>query len=307
VYLTGDSMGDGAPGTWPPRHPDLFAAIAPVFGGADYHVDMSEEQLAKLQPLDRFLREKESSWSMADGLLNLPILVHHGDVDKAVNVDYSRWAVRMMQRWGYDVRYHEYPGRAHEALDGQNGNLSIEWFLKHRRNANPRHVRLRSAELRNASAYWAHVQQAESPRPSWWWYAEVVDANAIRLDTENVLDSRSGLPRHPSIPISSVRLVWNDVARELRFAQAASFDFTAAGYARRYTRARLPGLWPTSASLPFAVVVGHECQGQSDRSKIVRPEGGVASWDKLCATGRQAGKAAGSSRDTEIKDAGSRS
>src|SRR5688572_32675623 len=43
--------------------------------------------------------------------------------------------------------YHEFPGRAHEALEDQNGNMSIEWFLTHRRNPNPRRVRLRSAEL----------------------------------------------------------------------------------------------------------------------------------------------------------------
>jgi len=37
------------------------------------------------------LQEKQSSWAMADGLLNLPIFVHHGDADQSVNVDYSRW------------------------------------------------------------------------------------------------------------------------------------------------------------------------------------------------------------------------
>ena len=67
VYLTGDSMGGW--GTWnvASRHPDLFAAIAPVFGGVDYHSVMSEEDLAKLSPLDRFGNEKQSSWAMADG------------------------------------------------------------------------------------------------------------------------------------------------------------------------------------------------------------------------------------------------
>ena len=37
VYLTGESMGGW--GTWnvATRHPELFAAIAPVFGGVDYH------------------------------------------------------------------------------------------------------------------------------------------------------------------------------------------------------------------------------------------------------------------------------
>ena len=65
VYLTGDSMGGW--GTWnvATRHPDLFAAIAPVFGGVDYHSTMSEEDLARLIPIDRFFNEKQSS--LGDG------------------------------------------------------------------------------------------------------------------------------------------------------------------------------------------------------------------------------------------------
>ena len=116
VYLTGDSMGGW--GTWnvSTRHPELFAAIAPVFGGVDYHATQTEEELAKLTPMTRFFNEKQSTWAQAESLINTPIFVHHGDQDEAVNVDWSRWAVRMLQRWGYDVRYQEYPGRVHEAL-----------------------------------------------------------------------------------------------------------------------------------------------------------------------------------------------
>jgi len=106
VYLQGDSMGGW--GTWniSTRHPDLFAAIAPTFGGSDYHVDLGEEDLVKLTSLDRFLSETESSWSMADSLLNIPIYIRHGDIDRTVNVDYSRWGARLLQR----SRRMSYPG-----------------------------------------------------------------------------------------------------------------------------------------------------------------------------------------------------
>jgi hypothetical protein len=153
---------------------------------------------------------------MAEGLLNIPIFVHHGDADQSVNVDYSRWAVRLLQRWGYDVRYHEFPGRSHEALESQNGNMSIEWFLQHRRNPNPRHVRIRSAELRNASAYWAHVLQAASPLAFMAVDAEVVDRNVIRLDTENVLDIALSPSAALVDPAKPVTVVWNGSAREMR-------------------------------------------------------------------------------------------
>lgn len=258
VYLTGDSMGGW--GTWnvSTRHPDLFAAIAPVFGGSDYHSQMSEEDLAKLSPLDRFFNEKESSWAMADGLLNIPIIIHHGDADQSVNVDYSRWAVRLLQRWGYDVRYHEYPGRVHEALQNDdNANLSIEWFLQHRRNPNPRHVRIRSAELRNASAYWAHVLQAESPLAFMVVDAEVVDRNVIRLDTQNVLDIELSPSAAIVDPAKPVKVVWNGAAQETHL-QNEKLRLTSPAHkpAALHKNNRLPGFTTDFTITPFAIVIG---------------------------------------------------
>ncbi len=258
VYLTGDSMGGW--GTWnvSTRHPDLFAAIAPVFGGSDYHAELSEDDLAKLIPMDRFLHEKGSSWAMADGLLNIPIFVHHGDADQSVKVDYSRWGVRLLQRWGYNVRYHEYPGRIHEALlhDG-NANLSIEWFLQYRRDSNPLHVRIRSAELRNASAYWAQVLQEENPRAFMVVDAEVVDRNVIRLDTQNVLDivlSPSAALVDPSKPI---KVVWNGAAQEMPF-QNGKLRLTSPNYkpSALHKTGRLPGSMLDFTVTPFAIVIG---------------------------------------------------
>jgi dienelactone hydrolase len=257
VYLTGDSMGGW--GTWnvATRHPGLFAAIAPVFGGVDYHSVTSEEDLARLLPVERFASEKQSSWAMADGLLNVPIFVHHGDADGAVNVEYSRWAVRLLQRWGYDARYHEYPGRVHEALQGHNANMSIEWFLQHRRDAAPRHVRLRSAELRHASAHWVSVLQAASPLAFMVVDAEVVDRNVIRLDTDNVLDVALTPPAALVDSRRPVTVVWNGTPQELRF-EGERLRLTAAGYApaARHKNAGLPGSTADFTATPFAIVVG---------------------------------------------------
>jgi dienelactone hydrolase len=257
VYLTGDSMGGW--GTWniASRHPDLFAAIAPVFGGSDYHSRMSEEDLVGLSPLDRFFNEKESTWSMAEGLLNMPIFVYHGDEDKAVDVEYSRWAVRLLQRWGYDVRYREFPGRSHEALESQNGNMSIEWFLKHRRNPDPRHVRIRSAELRNASAYWARVLQGASPLAFMVVDTEIVDRNVIRLDTENVLDIELSPSAVIVDPTGPVNVVWNGEAREIHL-QDGKLRVTETGYkpAALHKNGRLPGSTTDFTVTPFAIVIG---------------------------------------------------
>lgn len=257
IYLTGESMGGWGVWNVAGRHPDIFAAIAPVHGGADYHAQMSEADLAKLNPIDRYFNEKQSSWSMADGLLNIPIFVRHGDVDQSVNVDYSRWGVHLLQRWGYDVRYREYPGHGHEALENQNSNLSIEWFLQHRRNMNPRHVRLRSAELRNATAYWVHVLQSASPLAFMIVDAEIVDQNVIRLDAENILD----IELSPSAALvdqtKPVKVIWNGSTQEMRF-QKGKLHLTAAGYkpASLHKNERLPGSINDFTITPFAVVIG---------------------------------------------------
>jgi predicted peptidase len=82
--LKGEFYGGG--GTWNvgTRHPELFAAIAPVYGGWDYHTEMKEEQIAKLSDRDRFNNERSSSFVQADALLTTPIFVLHGDIDKSV-------------------------------------------------------------------------------------------------------------------------------------------------------------------------------------------------------------------------------
>ena len=194
---------------------------------------------------------------MADGLLNVPIFVHHGDADQAVNVEYSRWGVRLLQRWGYDVRYHEFPGRSHEALESQNANMSIEWFLQHRRNPSPRHVRLRSAELRNAKAHWAQVRQAASPLAFMVVDAEVVDRNVIRLDTDNVVDIELSPPAALVDAAKPVSVVWNGASREVRL-ENGTLRLTAAGSAAAalHKHAGLPGTAADFTVTPFAVVIG---------------------------------------------------
>ncbi|MEO8061921.1 MAG: prolyl oligopeptidase family serine peptidase [Pseudomonadota bacterium] len=257
VYLSGESMGGW--GTWnvATRHPDVFAAIAPIFGGVDYHAAQTEEDLARLSPIDRFLDERESSWAQAEGLLNVPILVQHGDADGAVNVDWSRWGVKLLQRWGYDVRYREYPGRIHETLQHSNSGMSIDWFLQHVRNPDPRHVRLRSAELRHAKAYWVEVLQPGSPLEFMRVDAEVVDRNVIRLDTDNVLDVSLSPTKDLVDPAEPVKVVWNGVAQDLTL-QGGSLRLTSAAYKPATLRktAQLPGGSDDFFVTPFAVVIG---------------------------------------------------
>ena len=253
VYLVGDSMGGW--GTWnvATRHPDLFAAIAPIYGGADYHSTNPEPALAAFSPLDRFLAEKnDSSWAMAEGLLHLPILVHHGDVDRAVNVDFSRYGVRMLQRWGYNIRYVEMPGYQHEDLNIMRD--VIDWFLEHRRVTNPALVRLRSAELQNAAAYWVRIDQAASPREFMVVDAEITAPDTIRVDSQNVL----ALSLTPPIDLTKpVRVVWNGESRTAT-AESGRITLAPSGYKKELTEKNsvIAGPLGDLFNTPFAIVTG---------------------------------------------------
>ena len=207
VYLKGESMGGG--GTWNvgTRHPGLFAAIAPVYGGWDYHVGMSEDAIAKLSGRSLFENEASSNLSHADALLTTPVFVSHGDIDKSVDVNNSRYLVKTLQRWGYDIRYHEYPGFGHEGIEYY--DQLIPWFLEHKRNADPVTVRVRSADLKYASAHWVKITQLDDPNSFVAAEAEVLINNTIKLSTENVLEIELTPSAKLIDPKKPVTVVWN--------------------------------------------------------------------------------------------------
>ncbi|MEQ9406717.1 MAG: alpha/beta hydrolase-fold protein [Fuerstiella sp.] len=89
IYLTGLSM--GGYGTWDlaVRRPNLFAAIAPICGGADN--------------------------STLTVLKDMPVWVAHGDADTAVPVSRSRLAVEALRAAGGQPVYVELPGVGHNS------------------------------------------------------------------------------------------------------------------------------------------------------------------------------------------------
>jgi pimeloyl-ACP methyl ester carboxylesterase len=256
IYLKGESMGGG--GTWNvgTRHPELFAAIAPVYGGWDYHVSMSEDQIAKLTDDQRFTNEANSSFVHADALLTTPVFVLHGDIDKSVDVNNSRYAVKMMQRWGYDIRYREYPGFGHEGIEYY--DELIPWFLKHKRNSNPEKVRVRATDLKSASAHWVKITQREKPNTFIETEAEVLINNTIKLSTINVLEVELSPSDKLIDPRKNVKIIWNvNDIRDVKVA-GGKILLRAKGY-NLSSLAKNPQISGTLADItttPFAVVVG---------------------------------------------------
>lgn len=211
VYLTGESM--GGEGTWliASHHPELFAAAAPIFGGWDYRIFPGaglDNPHADQLP-ERYVAESQSSFAGAESLLQLPLLVTHGDSDQAVPVMFSQFASSMLQRWSYDLRYQEIPGRGHEDLKLR--DRIADWLLEHRRSQAPREVRVRSLQLDNAAAYWVKVEAFEEPLQLIEVDAEVLRPGLVRLDTRNVAAVRLALPvdLRGAAPLS---IVWNGTA-----------------------------------------------------------------------------------------------
>ena len=268
VYLKGESMGGG--GTWNvgTRHPELFAAIAPVYGGWDYHVGMSDEGLAKLTERTRFENESGSSLCHADALLTTPVFVTHGDIDKAVDVSNSRYLVKTLQRWGYDIRYHEYPGFGHEGIEYY--DQLIPWFLEHKRNADPAKVRVRSTDLKSASAHWVRVTQLDDPNSLVAAEAEVLIRNTIRLSTENVLELELTPSARLIDPKTPVTVIWNE--NDIRDTKVVNGKITLRDGS--YTPASLrktpqiAGSISDLATTPFAVVIGTISKDSSMKTMI---------------------------------------
>ena len=108
VYLTGLSM--GGYGTWAAieKHPNRFAAAAPICGGGDP--------------------------SLAKNIGTLPIWAFHGEGDQVVPVERSREMVHAIEAAKGNAKLTVYPGVDHDSYTRTYANPKLyEWFLKHNR------------------------------------------------------------------------------------------------------------------------------------------------------------------------------
>lgn len=108
IYLTGHSMGGF--GTWSVamNHPEVFAALAPVSGGANTPTRMSK-------------------------IAHIPQIVVHGDADPTVPVERSRVMVEIGKKLGAEIKYIEVRGGDHGNVVAPNFPAVFDWFDAHKR------------------------------------------------------------------------------------------------------------------------------------------------------------------------------
>ena len=106
VYLTGHSM--GGRGTWylAYKHPEKFAAIAPMSGGPNI-----------------------TAW--ANRLKHIPIWAFHGAKDELVPLSQSEELVKAIKAAGGNAKFTVLPDRDHFILDMYENKQLYDWFLQH--------------------------------------------------------------------------------------------------------------------------------------------------------------------------------
>jgi hypothetical protein len=135
LYLTGVSMGGSGTFSIALARPDMWAAIAPVCGGAP-----------------------AGSQELAGNALNLPVRIAHGDKDETVPVEVGRTWNRLLASAGVPVEYEEFPGIGHNVAPyAYRDGRVFSWLLRHRRTRLPRRVRFSTRTHRSARSSWLRL------------------------------------------------------------------------------------------------------------------------------------------------------
>ncbi len=174
VYLTGESMGGSGTFQLALSRPDVWAAIAPVCGGAPAGTE-----------------------ELAANALNLPVHLTHGDKDQTVSIEIARrWRAHFTAAQ-VKLEYKEYAGFDHNVWDVTYKDGAIfAWFAKHRRERFPQRVRFATRGYAHASAYWVALDHL-TPGTLAKIDAQFIGENELEITTDNLDGFTLRLAGHP--------------------------------------------------------------------------------------------------------------
>ena len=165
------------------RHPDRFAAAAPLCG---YHSFFLRGDIMgrPLQPWERFLAEERSNVLWAENGSSLPLFIVHGTLD--LPIENSTVLADRYDELHYD-EVHDYPDLGHNVWQTTYADLDgAKWLLDHKRAMHPRSIRFKTSNPRWADADWVHVD-ALARSDAWGEVnARIVRATSISVSTHLV-------------------------------------------------------------------------------------------------------------------------
>jgi predicted peptidase len=132
VYLTGLSLGGYGTFSLGARHPERFAALAPICGGV---VMASRPELTPAGSGDPYE-------NIGKLIGKTPIWIFHGGDDKTVAVTESQKMREVIKAAGGTPKYTEYPGVAHNSWDKAYAEADfVKWMLAQKLAAKPKQKR----------------------------------------------------------------------------------------------------------------------------------------------------------------------
>jgi len=135
LYVTGISMGGF--GTWyvAARAPGKFAAIIPICGFVNVmRPDLPAERKAFVLEDNPFAASPDPYVAAASQISKVPTWIFHGGADPVVSPDESRRMFQILKTLGFDVKYTEYQGVAHNSWDRAYAEPDlVPWLLSHQR------------------------------------------------------------------------------------------------------------------------------------------------------------------------------
>lgn len=278
VYLVGSSMG-GA-GVWHigAANPQIFAALAPFFGGREPRVTTPANIWASMTARQLRYAERDSSFAQIESLFSTPVFVSHGDKDASVPVDITRYGVRLLRNWGYPVQYWEIPGKAHGDL--LTDDAVYPQLLAEKRISAPTTVRLHAASLAAAQVHWLQVIQREDAAEFVSAEAVIIAGELLRIESNNALALRLTPPASLLNPQKPLQIIWNGKKVVPQENDPQGILLYAEGYQPNglEKQARVEGPLGDIFNTPFLIVIGTSSTDEDMRAYCLRYARRMLAW-----------------------------
>jgi predicted esterase len=166
VTITGFSNGGTGALLHAARHPDRFAAVAPLMGAGLPFFEPT-------RPID------------VDAIARLPFLFVHGTRDETIPASASERTVKAILRENPSAtaELHLLPGRGHDVVFGRDEGLTFPFLDRHVRDPFPKAVALRARGEAAPRAFWVAVVEVSGGSPS---VDGTIDGQAIAVRTRGV-------------------------------------------------------------------------------------------------------------------------